>query len=418
MKNNSAAKSIYIIGALFFVFGFVTWINSVLIPFLKQICELTDFQAYFVTFAFYISYFVMAIPSSWVLRKCGFVRGMSYGLLAMAVGSVLFIPAALDRSFVLFLLGLFLQGTGLALLQTASNPYVTILGPIESAAQRISIMGVCNKIAGMTGIFLLSRFLFSDIEGISAKIAELSGAERIAELHLLAEKIILPYVAITVVLVLLALIIRFAAKLPEIDMESNNEEGGHDRSSIWAYPYFWLGAVSLFLYVGAEVVAIDTLPLFGESQGLAADVATKLGIYSLIATTVGYLIGIVLVPKYVPQRKAFIACLTLAMLFLLGALCTSGRTSIVFVVLMSFAHSLMWPSLWPLAIENLGKYTSLASAILIMGIAGGAIMPMLYGAWADAIGDRHLPYLILLPGYLFMLFFAVKGYKVGRTQKA
>lgn len=145
MKNNSAARSIYVIGALFFVFGFVTWINSVLIPFLKQICELTDFQAYFVTFAFYISYFVMAIPSSWVLRRSGFVRGMSYGLLAMAVGSILFIPAALDRSYALFLLGLFLQGTGLALLQTASNPYVTILGPIESAAQRISIMGVCNQ---------------------------------------------------------------------------------------------------------------------------------------------------------------------------------------------------------------------------------------------------------------------------------
>ena len=303
-------------------------------------------------------------------------------------------------------------------MQTASNPYVTILGPIESAAQRISIMGVCNKIAGMTGIFLLSRFLFSDIESISSKIAELAGDDKIAELHLLAEKIILPYVAITVVLVLLALIIRFAAKLPEIDMESNTEEGGHDRDSLFDYPYFWLGAVSLFLYVGAEVVAIDTLPLYGESQGLAADVATKLGIYSLIATTVGYLIGIVLVPRYVPQRKAFVACLTLALLFLGGALCTSGVTSIVFVVLMSFAHSLMWPSLWPLAIENLGKYTSLASAILIMGIAGGAVMPMLYGAWADAIGDRHLPYLILVPGYLFMLFFALRGYKVGRTLKA
>ena len=210
MKNNSAARSIYVIGALFFVFGFVTWINSVLIPFLKQICELTDFQAYFVTFAFYISYFVMAIPSSWVLRRSGFVRGMSYGLLAMAVGSILFIPAALDRSYALFLLGLFLQGTGLALLQTASNPYVTILGPIESAAQRISIMGVCNKIAGMTGIFLLSRFLFSDIEGISAKIAGLTGADKIAELHVLAEKIIVPYVCITVVLILLALVIRFA----------------------------------------------------------------------------------------------------------------------------------------------------------------------------------------------------------------
>ena len=415
MKNNSAARSIYVIGALFFVFGFVTWINSVLIPFLKQICELTDFQAYFVTFAFYISDFVMAIPSSWVLRRSGFVRGMSYGLLAMAVGSILFIPAALDRSYALFLLGLFLQGTGLALLQTASNPYVTILGPIESAAQRISIMGVCNKIAGMTGIFLLSRFLFSDIEGISAKIAGLTGADKIAELHVLAEKIIVPYVCITVVLILLALVIRFAAKLPEIDVESNCEEAGHERRSLLDYPYFWLGAVSLFLYVGAEVVAIDTLPLYGESQGLSGDVATKLGICSLVATTIGYLIGIVLVPKYVPQRKAFIACLTLALLFLAGALLTSGITSIVFIVLMSFAHSLMWPSLWPLAIENLGKYTQLASAILIMGIAGGAIMPMLYGAWADAIGNRHLPYLILAPGYLFMIYFAVRGYKVGRS---
>ena len=285
MKNNSAARSIYVIGALFFVFGFVTWINSVLIPFLKQICELTDFQAYFVTFAFYISYFVMAIPSSWVLRRSGFVRGMSYGLLAMAVGSILFIPAALDRSYALFLLGLFLQGTGLALLQTASNPYVTILGPIESAAQRISIMGVCNKIAGMTGIFLLSRFLFSDIEGISAKIAGLTGADKIAELHVLAEKIIVPYVCITVVLILLALVIRFAAKLPEIDVELNCEEAGHERRSLLDYPYFWLGAVSLFLYVGAEVVAIDTLPLYGESQGLSGDVATKLGICSLVATT-------------------------------------------------------------------------------------------------------------------------------------
>lgn len=167
--------------------------------------------------------------------------------------------------------------------------------------------------------------------------------------------------------------------------------------------------------MGAEVVAIDTLPLYGESQGLSGDVATKLGICSLVATTIGYLIGIVLVPKYVPQRKAFIACLTLALLFLAGALLTSGITSIVFIVLMSFAHSLMWPSLWPLAIENLGKYTQLASAILIMGIAGGAIMPMLYGAWADTIGNRHLPYLILAPGYLFMIYFAVRGYKVGRS---
>lgn len=398
-KNNS----IYIIGALFFIFGFVTWINSVLIPFFKQICDLSDFQAYFVTFAFYISYFVMSIPSAWVLRKLGFVKGMSGGLLTMAIGSAIFVPAALTQSYLLFLVGLFAQGAGLALLQTASNPYVTILGPIESAAQRISIMGICNKVAGMIGIFLLSYMLFSDMGGSSDE---------------LAHKIITPYICITAVLVLLAVGIRLV-HLPEIDPESNTEEGVRSRKSIFSYPYFWIGAISLFFYVGAEVIAIDTLPLYGESQGLETSTATKLGTFSLIALTAGYLLGIITVPKRIPQRKAFIICISLSILFLAGALLTKGVTSIVFIILLSFAHSLMWPSLWPLAIENLGKYTQIASAILIMGISGGAVLPLIYGALVDCMGgDRQLPYLIILPGYLFMLFFALKGYRIGRDKSS
>src|SRR5882672_12667556 len=159
-----------IIGSLFFIFGFITWLNSVLIPFLRQACQLTDFQAYFVTFAFYFSYFVMAIPSSAILKKIGFARGMSVGLAIMAVGSLIFIPAALSRSFPLFLLGLFMQGTGLTLLQTASNPYVTILGPIESAAKRISIMGVGNKTAGAIAPLIMGAILLKDMSGFEASL--------------------------------------------------------------------------------------------------------------------------------------------------------------------------------------------------------------------------------------------------------
>src|SRR5262249_35431367 len=161
-QKNSYLGPMIIIGALFFIFGFVTWLNSVLIPFLQQACELTDFEAYFVTFAFYISYFVMAIPSSVILKKTGYAKGMSLGLGIMAVGSLVFIPGAMARSYPIFLLGLFMQATGMTLLQTASNPYITILGPIESAAKRISIVGICNKVAGMTGIIILVKLLFSD----------------------------------------------------------------------------------------------------------------------------------------------------------------------------------------------------------------------------------------------------------------
>ncbi len=412
--NKSYRFSIFVIGALFFIFGFVTWINSVLIPFLKQVCQLTNFEALLVTFSFYISYFIMALPSSWVLKKTGFVKGMSLGLITMAVGSVIFIPAALDRNYVLFLLGLFIQGTGLALLQTASNPYVTILGPIESAAQRFGIMGICNKMAGMIGIFLLSYLLFSDINSISEQLAATTGTEHELLLSELSHKIITPYIAITILLLLLGVMV-LKAKLPEIDAESNVSEGEVPRKSIFSYPYLWLGVLTLFFYVGAEVIAIDTLGLYGQYCGLPENVATKLGTYSLMALTLGYILGILIVPKYISQRKALALCAGINIIFLALALLTTGKLSIFFIVMLSFGHALMWPSIWPLSIEGLGKYTTTASALMIMAIAGGATIPLAYGAWGDALGGNlHLPYLILLPCYLVILLFATRLYKIGR----
>ncbi|MDD5976745.1 MAG: sugar MFS transporter [Bacteroidales bacterium] len=415
MKKNSYVFNLSIIGLLYFVFGFVTWLNSLLIPFLKTACQLPDSQAYWVTFAFYISYFVMSIPSSAILKRTGFARGMSLGLIVMAIGSILFLPAASSRNYLLFLVGLFIQGTGLALLQTAVNPYVTILGPIESAAKRMSIMGLFNKCAGMIGILLISSVLFSGMDALSAKIQTLSGAELEAELAVLASRIQMPYIIITVLLCLLALMIALA-RLPEVKNEDENSETKQERS-IFKIPYLWLGVLTLFLYVGVEVIAIDTLGLYAVSQGISEDIAPKLGTFSLIALTVGYIIGIILVPKHISQSQALSVSAILGFVFAIGALVSSGTTSIVFIILLSFAHAMMWPGIWPLAIDKLGSHTALGSAFLIMAIAGGAVLPLCYGQLVDCLdGNRHLPYIITLPCYAMILYYSVWGHKIGKSK--
>lgn len=420
---NSNQKSyvfpMIIIGALFFIFGFVTWLNSVLIPFLQQACQLTDFQAYFVTFFFYTPYFVMAIPSSGILKKIGFARGMSMGLFVMAIGSLIFIPAAEARSYPLFLVGLFIQGTGLTLLQTASNPYVTILGPIESAAKRISIMGICNKLAGMIGIFILVGLLFSDTATLSARIESLSGAELANELDVLTSRIVMPYVVMAIVLTGLAIMI-LKAHLPEINPEEDEASNSQSdaitgKSSAFAYPHLMLGVLCIFLYVSVEVIAIDTIGLYGEYQGFDLSIAGKFSSYSLIALTIGYLLGIMLIPKHLSQRMALTISASLGLVFVLGALVTDGWVSIGFIVLLSFAHALMWPSIWPLALDKLGRFTKMASALLIMGIVGGAITPLIYGKLAD-ITNRQAAYWILIPCYIYIFYYATRGYRVGKPE--
>jgi MFS transporter, FHS family, L-fucose permease len=405
-----------IIGSLFFIFGFVTWLNSVLIPFLKQACQLTDFQAYFVTFAFYISYFVMAIPASGILKRIGFAKGMSVGLAVMAVGSLIFIPAAQIRSFPLFLVGLFAQGTGLTLLQTASNPYVTILGPIESAAKRISIMGVCNKVAGMIGILILVELLFSDTKALSARISTLSGEALEQELDMLSARVIVPYIIMAVILIGLSFMV-LKAHLPEIDPEEEKSEGREantkEKTSVFEYPHLILGVICIFVYVGVEVLAIDALALYGQYQGFELDVSSKFGIYSLVALTIGYFLGVIAIPKFISQKTSLVMSALMGLVFVTGALLTDGTISIAFIVLLSFAHSFMWPAIWPLSLQSLGRFTKIGSALLIMGIVGGALLPLVYGALADA-SNRQVAFAVAIPCYLYILYFAAKGHRVGK----
>lgn len=413
MKKRSYAFSLTIIGILYFTFGFITWLNNQLIPFLKTACQLSDTQAYLVTFAFYISYFVMALPSAEILKKTGFAKGMSLGLVVMALGCLIFIPAAMSRNYVVFLIGLFVQGTGLALLQTAANPYVTILGPIESATQRMCIMGLFNKIAGIIGIYIFSKALLSNFDAISHSITTAQGVEQIALLDDLAHRIILPYIVMACSLVVISLGV-YLAKLPDINASSDSVEEKDDNKKTGLPIYLWLGVLALFFYEGAEVMAIDTLVPYSKSIGLPDTIYSKIGMFALAALLVGYISTIVLIPKYISQTKALVYCSILSLVFVCIALLTSGVVSLTFLILLSFSNSVMWGAIWALAIDKLGKHTSFASALLIMAIVGGALIPLLYGGLSDAMDNRQLPYILFLPCYLFILWYAVKGHKIGK----
>ena len=403
--------SITIIGAFFFIFGFVTWLNGVLIPYLKISCELNNFESYFVAFVFYISYFVMAIPSSWVLKKTGFKRGMAVGLLVMAFGALVFVPAALTRTYGFFLTGLFVMGTGLAILQTASNPYITILGPIESAAKRISIMGICNKVAGVISPLILGIIVLNDADTIVDSLQGLSATEHAASLDALAHRVIIPYMVMALVLFLLSLLIKYT-RLPEIESETdtNPRSDNPDKENILQYPQLVLGVIALFLYVGVEVIAGDTIISYGYSQGIPLSEAKVFTSYTLIAMVIGYIAGIITIPRILRQETALAISAVLGVIFTFLALFSQGIVSVMFIAALGLANAIMWPAIWPLAIDGIGKYIKFGSSLLIMAIAGGALLPLLYGRITD-IASAQQAYWIAVPCYLFILFYAWKGHK-------
>ncbi|QNK61415.1 sugar MFS transporter [Pedobacter sp. PAMC26386] len=404
---------IIIIGALFFIFGFVTWLNSVLIPYLKLACELNNFESYLVAFAFYISYLVMAIPSAGVLKVTGYKKGMALGLVVMGVGALVFIPAALTRTYGLFLLGLFIQGTGLALLQTASNPYITILGPAESAAKRISIMGICNKVAGAIAPIVLGAIALKDADGFHDRLALMNPAEKIAELNALASRVILPYVIIIIVLLILAVLIYFST-LPEIDTDKEDEtvsQATAGKTSILQFPHLLLGVLTVFLYVGVEVMAGDTIISYAHYQGIPLSTAKFFTTFTLLGMILGYLIGIICIPKYISQENAMKWFAVLGIVLTITSIFTTGYTSVLFIALLGLANSLVWPAIWPLALSGLGRFTKIASSLLIMGIAGGAIIPLCYGALVDKVNAQQA-YWIMVPCYAFIFYYAAAGYKV------
>nr|WP_295922448.1 sugar MFS transporter [uncultured Dyadobacter sp.] len=401
-KKNSYLGPLFIIGILFFVMGFVTWVNGTLITFFKKAFSLDNTSSYLVTFAFFISYTVMAIPCSMVLKKTGFKNGMSLALGVMAVGTLIFIPAAEMASYPLFLVGLFTIGIGLTVLQTASNPYATILGPRESAAQRISIMGIANKSAGIFSQIIFGKLL----------LAGASTGDPKSEL----DKVAMPYLVLTAVLVVLALVIRMSKGLVEVSEEEDDapvagQQVSAQKTSVLQFPNLVLGVIALFCYVGAEVIAGDTIISYGVSLGFPEEEARLFGTYTLYGMMTGYLLGIVLIPKYVSQQAYLKFSAILGLVVTVVAINSTGFTSVICIAILGFANAVIWPALWPLALSGLGKFTKIASALLVMGISGGAVLPLVYGSIADSIGSTQEAYWILVPLYIYMLYFGFAGHK-------
>lgn len=415
--------SILLIGLMFFIFGFVSWANSILIPYFKIACELSNFKAYLVTFAFYISYFIMSVPSSYLLKSIGFKKGMMLGFWIMSIGAFIFIPAAMDRAYPIFLLGLFTLGTGLAILQTAANPYITLLGPKEKAAQRISIMGICNKGAGILAPLVFAAVILKATDSdLFKNLASMSGENRNIALNELISRVIVPYFYVGILLFLLGLAVRFSP-LPEIDTDQESEEltqTNSSKTSILQFPHLILGAIAIFLHVGTQVIAIDTVIPYAGSMNIQLMEAKVFPSFTLAATIFGYILGIICIPRFISQVNALRICTFLGLIFTIGILMSQGLVeiaglkadiSIWFVVALGLANSLIWAGIWPLALDGLGKFTKIGASILIMGLCGNAILPLIYGYFADQY-DLKSAYTVLLPCYLYLIFYALKGHQI------
>jgi len=416
--------SISIIGLLFFIFGFVTWINAILIPFFKIACELNNFESYLVTFAFYIAYLIMSLPAGYLLKKIGFKKGMMCGFWVMALGAMLFVPAGLTRTYPLFLSGLFTLGIGLAILQTAANPYITILGPQDSAAQRFSIMGICNKMAGILAPLLFAAVILrpeTDNE-LFKKVVLMNGIEKEVILNEIIGRVVIPYAVVAMVLLLLGFLVRYSP-LPEIDTEHEDTHIAADnagKKSILDFPHLVLGAVAIFFHVGSQVIAVDSIVNYASHQGMAFMEAKTFPSYTLTATIAGYLLGISFIPKLISQLTALKVCTVLGLILSLCILAFERRVaffghdtdlSVWFIVSLGFANAMIWAGVWPLALNNLGRFIKTGASLLIMGLCGNAIMPLLYGYWADQHSLREA-YWVLLPCYTYLIFYAFYAHRL------
>lgn len=428
----SALIPMVIIGMLFFIFGFVTWLNGALIPFLQIVCQLTESQALLVAFSFYIAYVVMALPMAWVLDKTGYKKAMSLGLGLISLGCLLFIPASYSQEFALFLVAQFVMGTGLTILQTASNPYIVKIGPQETAAVRISIMGLLNKFAGFLAPIVFTALVLGEFAGVNAQsIAALSEADKATQISALADGLVMPYIYMAAVLFVLGVLLNFSS-LPDLVLEKPDEES-EESSSLMAYPQLILGVFTLFLYVGAEVIAGDTIGLFGSQLGVAN--ATSLTSYTMAFMVFGYLLGLVIIPRLVNQAQALSGSAILGLILSVAIVFSDPQSTqisavlwgwmgvpelpnpITLIAILGFANALVWPAIWPLALDGLYSLTAKGSALLIMGISGGAILPMLYGLLSDHF-DGQSAYWMMLPCYGFILFYALKGHKIRSWNKA
>lgn len=401
MQNtNSSSKGylfpLVVIGILFFMIGFALGINGLIIPFLRTALDLTTAESYLVLAATFSTFIIFGYPSGLVIKAIGYKKTMILSFLFFAIGLYLFIPSAENQSFAMFLLASFISGIGNTMLQAAVNPYITILGPLESAATRMSMMGIANKAAWAIAPIFLGIFLnLGDVK---------------------LEDIKLPFYFISGIFVLLGILVAFVP-LPEVKAEGEDENDeaaassyATNKTSIWQFPHLLLGLVSLLFYVGVETLAMASIVDYATSLNLPdPQVYTS---YTVIGMVIGYLVGVFFIPKYISQERAMFVCAIIGLISSLLIVLTPMNISIWFVAVLGLANSLMWPALWPMAMKDLGKFTKTGSSLLVMAIVGGAVFPLLFGWLADVSGNMQQAYWICFPAYLMIFYYALSGHKI------
>lgn len=410
--------SLVMLGCLFFVFGLVSWVNSILVPYFKVACGLeSGVQTYLVTFSFYIAYLVMTVPASFLLRKVGYKRGALTGLWIMSAGALMFWPAALTRSYGFFLVALFTIGTALAVLQSVANPFVTIIGPHESAAKRISVMGICNKAAGIIAPLLFAAAVIRPQDKVIMEQVEsglLAGNALEAALDEMIKGVILPYVVLSVILFVFGILF-YKSPIKDINPDRDNKAvmDGGDRKSVWSYPYLVLGVIALFAHLGSQQISVSTIIGYAQSMGMNLEAAKVFPSYTLACILIGYLIGVITIPKYISQQKSLVVCTVAGLVLSCLVLVLPERLSIWSLVLLGVPNSLIYAGIWPLAIRGLGRWTSTGSSLLVMALCGNAVLSLLYGYVSDYM-SLQASYWLLLPCFVYMIFYAIYGYKIER----
>ncbi|MEE7546764.1 sugar MFS transporter [Xanthomonas sp. Kuri4-1] len=421
VRPASPVVSIAIVGVLFFIIGFLTWVNGPLITFVRLAFDLNEVNAFLVLMVFYLSYFFLALPASWILKRTGMKKGLALSLLVMAVGAAAFGQFSTARWYPGALAGLFVIGSGLALQQTAINPYISILGPIESAARRIALMGICNKVAGILAPLVIGTLVLHGVGDLSAQVAQADPATKEQLLNAFAAKIHGPYLTMAGILLLLSVAVLFSP-LPELRASEVNATpvGGASpqKTSIFQFPHLWLGVLCLSLYVGVEVMAGDAIGTYGHGFDLPLDRTKLFTSFTLGAMLLGYLAGLALIPRVISQARYLSLSAVLGVVFSLGAFLTHGYVSVGFVAALGFANAMMWPAIFPLAIKGLGRFTEIGSALLVMGIAGGAIIPQLFAILKQHYDFQAVFAALMVPCYLYILYYSLRGHRAGQAAPA
>ncbi|MCW3463715.1 L-fucose:H+ symporter permease [Chitinophaga nivalis] len=401
-----------LVTSLFFLWALIHNLSPVLIPHLKKACQLTDLQSSYIDSAVFAAYFLMALPAGAIMRRFGYKTGIIFGLCLYAIGALLFIPAANSREYMAFLGALFVIATGLTFLETAANPYVTVLGSPETATTRLNLAQSFNGVGAVIGPVLGAKFILTGTEHSKEALAAMPAAELQQYLQAEASTVKVPYMIIGIVVLLVALLF-VVTKMPEVqEVKEEKADTTAPAGSIFRHKHLIAAVVTQFFYIGAQIGVNAFFIRFAKYAGgiPEREAANLLGWVAGLGFMIGRFFGTFLMSKIKPQVLLTIYGV-INVLLILVAMTTKGQVAVAAVLMVPFFMSIMFPTIFSLGLRGLGGDTKFGSSLLVMSIVGGAICPPLMGLISDA-SNIQMAYIVPLICFAVVVWFGTKGYKL------